>query len=84
MKFRKKPVVVEAYQWNGERPLPFPLVGDWDNNPMTPNKVSVQTLEGWSDVSVGDWIIQGVRGEYYPCKPDIFAKTYEPVKGEIE
>lgn len=37
LKYRKKPVVVEAYQWNGERPLPFPLIADWDNDPRTPD-----------------------------------------------
>jgi hypothetical protein len=79
MMFRKKTVVIDAYQWNGERPLPFPLVGNWDNNPMTPTKVSIETLEGHLNVSVGDWIITGIKGEHYPCKPDIFEVTYEKV-----
>ena len=79
MKFRKKPVVIDAFQWNGERPLPGPLVGNWDNNPMTPDKVCIKTLEGWMGVSVGDFIITGVKGEHYACKPDVFAMTYEQV-----
>ena len=58
-KFRKKPVVIEAYQTD---------VG-----------MTVQTLEGPLHASVGDWIITGIRGEQYPCKPDVFEKTYEPV-----
>lgn len=78
MKFRSA-IIIEAYQWRGERPLPFPLVGNWDNNPMTPYKASIETLEGYLDVSVGDWIIKGVKGEFYPCKPDIFEATYEKV-----
>ncbi len=60
MKFRKKPVVVEAYQ--------------------TQNELDVETLEGVMHASVGDWIITGVHGEKYPCKPDIFEQTYEPIQ----
>ena len=77
--YRKKPVVVEAVQW-------FPgleiegVIGNWENNPMTPGKHSVQTLEGWLNVSAGDWIITGVKGEKYPCKPDVFEMTYEAVE----
>lgn len=59
-KFRKKPVIVEAYQ-------------------TTQSKI-IHTLEGDMLASPGDWIITGVNGEQYPCKPDIFEKTYEEVK----
>lgn len=59
MKFRKKPIVIEAYQTNEEQ--------------------IIQTLEGPLRAAPGDWIITGLRGEQYPCKPDIFEKTYEPV-----
>ena len=58
MKYRKKPVVVEAYQ--------------------TDKEMDIETLEGTMHASVGDYIITGVRGEQYPCKPDIFEQTYEP------
>lgn len=78
-KYRKKPVVIEAFQWNGGYPLPEPLEGNWDNNPMTPSKVSIKTWEGYLNVTKGDWIIKGVQGEFYPCKPDIFQATYEKV-----
>lgn len=78
--YRKKPVVISAFQWNGERPLPFPLVGNWDNNPMDSGKVSIKTLEGWMGVSEGDYIITGIAGEHYACKSDIFHLTYEAVK----
>lgn len=82
-KFRKKPVVIEAVQVTantGERlPEGFQLY-----NFVPPNGAVgfVDTLEGRMDVRLGDWIITGVKGEKYPCKPDIFAATYEPVKQE--
>ena len=57
-KFRKKPVVIEAYQ--------------------TDKELEIETLEGTMHASIGDWIITGVKGEPYPCKPDVFEKTYEP------
>ncbi|MGE9941113.1 hypothetical protein ACQRBH_06020 [Bariatricus sp. SGI.161] len=60
MKFRKKPIVIEAYQ--------------------TPIEMTIQTLEGPLRAAPGDWIITGIRGEQYPCKPDVFEKTYEPVE----
>ena len=59
-KFRKKPVVVEAYQ--------------------TEFDMEVMTLEGCMHANKGDWIVTGVHGEKYPCKPDIFEETYEPVE----
>lgn len=59
-KFRKKPVIIEAYQ--------------------TDKEVIINTLEGPLRAAPGDWIITGVNGEQYPCKPDVFAKTYEPVE----
>lgn len=71
MKFRKKPVVIEAAQWfkDGDHPavvnMGVPLI---------------MTLEGPLYVTPGDWIIKGVKGEFYPVKPDIFAATYEPVE----
>lgn len=60
MKYRKKPVVIEAYQ--------------------TEKEMIIRTLEGNMKANVGDYIITGVNGEQYPCKPDIFYKTYEPVE----
>ena len=58
MKYRKKPVVIDAYQCE--------------------EGMTIQTLEGDMTAEPGDWIITGVKGERYPCKPDIFAETYEP------
>ena len=73
MKFRKKPVVIEATQWfkDGDHPQ----VIKWGEK-----EYRIETLEGFMIVSVGDWIIQGVAGEFYPCKPEIFAQTFEPVE----
>ncbi len=81
MKFRKKPVVIEAQQFLASQPLPFFLHGAvcFDNG-----RWYVETLEGPLTVSEGDWIIRGVKGEFYPCKPDIFAATYEPAIGPQE
>jgi hypothetical protein len=73
MKYRKKPIVVEATQWfkHGDHPAvtrhPEPQLG------------FISTLEGMMLVIPGDWIITGVQGEHYPCKPDIFNATYERV-----
>ena len=87
--YRKKPVVVEAIQWTGKNLQELKnFVGDsleydvmdaaWEvgKGPVIVN-VRIQTLEGIHHASVGDFIIKGIRGEFYPCKPDIFAKTYE-------
>ena len=63
-KFRKKPVVVEAFQ--------------------TDTPLTISTLEGDMHAQPGDWIITGVKGEQYPCKPDIFEKTYDPIDGSLD
>lgn len=78
MKFRKKPVVIDAVQWTGEnRDEIFQFVGR-DAVCGDATGMVIKTLEGQHIASEGDWIIKGVHGEYYPCKPDIFDKTYEP------
>lgn len=76
-KFRKKPVVIEAEQWFPGKDVAGVVFG---KPPIStgPARYYVDTLEGWHDVSPGDWIITGVNGEKYPCKPDIFEMTYEP------
>jgi hypothetical protein len=88
--YRKKPVVIEAVRWDGRKASETP---DWLmkalNMPGAPDttpgcvmrlhdKVHIGTLEGVVVASPGDYIIRGVKGELYPCKPDIFAATYEP------
>ena len=99
MKFRKKPVVIEAFQWTGgpdqtEDPIwiinalkkpwgesgsariYYPTIADAAYSKGKPI-LQIYTLEGVHDANIGDYIIQGVKGEIYPCKPDIFAATYE-------
>ena len=81
MKFRKKPVVVEAVEftqemWERTKPPPDGVVYSGKDD-LGYAYFFCQTLEGPLKVSVGDWIITGVKGEKYPCKPDIFAATYE-------
>lgn len=86
-KFRKKPVVIEAFQLGV-----YPYLPDWFMDKLSANEIithgeqwgpithaEITTLEGMMIASAGDYIIQGVKGEVYPCKPDIFAATYEEV-----
>jgi hypothetical protein len=80
--FRKKPVVIEALQWTGENKWEVQKFLGGTDSPMGWVKgayVDIGTLEGLMVASIGDWIIRGVKGEFYPCKPDIFAATYDPV-----
>lgn len=85
--YRKKPVVIEAMQWDGKVVAHHPVVewidtegGNvrWSNE--TPQSIAIETLEGIMKADMGDFIIKGVNGEFYPCKSDIFAKTYEPAE----
>jgi hypothetical protein len=87
-KFRKKPVVIEAVRWTGENDRqildfgntgPSPLWGDDFKIESLGHSVHILTAEGTMRADRGDWIIRGVKGEFYPCKPDIFEATYEPV-----
>ncbi len=99
MKFRKKPVIIEAVIWTGfnleevyefmhpeEDPLQeqfkdpeyIGFFANYEENVKT-NGLEIKTLEGTMKANVGDYIIKGVNGEYYPCKPDIFVKSYEEV-----
>lgn len=79
MKYRKKPVVIEAVQFHGGN---AEEINAWSGNvvqPARPDQMRIGTLEGLMYASLGDWIIRGVQGEFYPCKPDIFEATYEEV-----
>ena len=81
--YRKKPVVIEAVQWtgtNGREVARFIGATDYGD----PIAIEIRTLEGVMTVSKGDYVIKGVKGEFYPCKPDIFAQTYEEVALEVE
>jgi hypothetical protein len=81
--YRKKPVVIEAVQWDGnlETLNVFPKE-DTEPVKLRNGDLYIQTLEGEMKASIGDFIIKGVQGEFYPCKPDIFEKTYEKVAQE--
>jgi len=75
-KYRKKPVVIEAVEWFPNPKVTFGY--DKHGVEYTATGRGIHTLEGFLNISPGDWLITGVNGEKYPCKPDIFALTYEP------
>ena len=78
--WRKKPVVIKAVKWDGSDLAVEALNGVLGLDPVTivdKIKLKIPTLEGEMFASMGDYVIKGVNGEFYPCKPDIFEKTYE-------
>lgn len=81
MKARKKPVVIEAVQWNGDNTAEiiefFKNCSRKHEIVQATQIIRIETLEGTMQASLGDFIIKGVKGEFYPCKPDIFEATYE-------
>lgn len=92
LKYRKKPVVIEAIQWNGKNNYEVEVFTG-DKTSLSVNSIYrpqghlpedynlyINTLEGTMEVNIGDYIIKGVKGEFYPCKEDIFLETYEKVE----
>ena len=90
MQYRKKPVVIEAWPFYGNRTdVVHRQMPDWLRDAINSGRVyyqggddpyyTIETLEGTMRASTDDWILHGVKGEIYPCKPDIFEATYEPV-----
>lgn len=90
MKYRKKPIVIEAMQFTDEAKE---QVLRWTSDNATKGRsswaahdvndapiIKIETLEGVMAANIGDWIIKGVKGEFYPCKPDIFEATYDSVE----
>ena len=83
-KYRKKPIIVDAEQWWPDK-LKTPLPHEPDSLGVLwlydargqVSRGQIETLEGNHEVTIGDWIITGIKGEKYPCKPDIFEATYE-------
>lgn len=77
-KYRKKPVVIEAFQWTVDKCPKWWLdaSGKFEINIKT-GSIFIPTLEGTHEARHGDYIIQGIKGEIYPCKPDIFEMTYD-------
>ena len=86
MKYRKKPIVIEAVQWKGDNiaeVLQLSADGGRDvAEDFAGDSLTIKTLEGEMTASLNDWIIKGVKGEVYPCKPYIFEKTYELADAE--
>lgn len=92
-RFQKRPVEIEAVQWDGTAESATPIIAwalsngvtisyycpDGDACRRDTHVLIVSTLEGAMSALPGDWIIRGVKGEFYPCKPDIFEATYDPV-----
>jgi hypothetical protein len=90
-KYRKKPVIIEAERFDGTEESADRLTEKYpnqikkmslQNGPFAGVVLYIQTLEGTLLASAGDYIIEGVKGEVYPCKPDIFEETYEKVEDE--
>jgi hypothetical protein len=86
-KFRKKPVEIDAVQWGGGSSDAAVLIrwmldngamAHYSTTNMEHGRIVIVTLEGDMQATPGDWIIQGVKGEFYPCKPDVFEQSYEP------
>jgi hypothetical protein len=89
MKFRKKPVVIEAVQWCGNNLKEITTFLGYEPRSKTdkyyrklllPEVLMIETLESPHEATEGDWVIKGIKGEFYPCKPDIFEATYERVE----
>ena len=85
-KFRKKPITISAVQFEGGMPSIAQITNelqmkdsDYNFQNGSNGKFHIHTLEGTMTANVGDWIIRGIKGEFYPCADEIFAATYEPV-----
>lgn len=76
----KKPIVIDAVQYDGKNSADIhEFCGDKVREPVGVDYLEIVTLEGVMRISPGDYVIKGIRGEFYPCKPDIFKMTYEEV-----
>lgn len=79
-RYRKLPVEIEAIEWTGDNIIEIgKFLGGRNFSHDKWYGLRIHTLEGTHDATVGDFIIKGVKGEFYPCKPDIFAQTYETI-----
>lgn len=86
MKYRKKPVVIDAIQYGpyAAPTLELTVFLQGSGASWGPEGITIPTLEGNHLARVGDWIIRGVAGEFYPCKPEIFEATYEMAELEVK
>jgi len=82
MKYRKKPICVEAIEWTGANVDELDQFMGNKSYSLTDGQLYIETMEGTLRVGKGDYIIRGIKGEYYPCKPDVFLETYEPVDSD--
>jgi hypothetical protein len=85
--FRKIPVIIEAIRFTGDNVSDIAEFAGYDLDfgaGVYHDALVIETLEGDLNASVGDWVIKGIKGELYPCKPDIFAMTYEAVADDGE
>jgi len=87
MRYRKLPVTIDAHQWDGTNRGATPIInwilrdgGTARYHPGNPDYIAIDTLEGTMMATPNDWVIKGVQGEFYACKPEIFAATYEAVE----
>lgn len=78
--FRKKPVEIQAVQWDGNLQTAMNFITEEFSVEDDTRNLYIATLEGEMECRIGDWIIRGVENEYYPCKDSIFKATYEPVE----
>lgn len=83
--YRKKPIIIKAVRWEGKLQHLLDAFGDEDLPiglfPIP--ALTIKTLEGDMRCEIGDYIIRGIKGEFYPCKPDIFEASYESVENEV-
>lgn len=82
MKYRKKPLVIEAIQYDGNNAIEIMIKFGMNEicDDLLGDTLEIQTLEGTMTANKSDYIIKGIKGEFYPCKPDIFEATYEKVE----
>lgn len=100
-RYRKRPIEIEAMQWDGTAEGATPIIQWTDDHggtaayccaelnndcrcsdPEAPHAITIDTLEGIMAAGIGDWLVRGIEGEFYPVREDIFAATYEPVEPE--
>ena len=80
MQYRKKPITISAIEWKGDNLNDVMSFMNWRHaNHDNRHGLVINTLEGQHSASIGDFIIKGIAGEFYPCKPEIFWQTYEQV-----
>lgn len=79
-KYRKRPVIIDAIEWTGKNEKQVLDFMNWQHADVENGELHIHTLEGRMHASIGDFVIRGVAGEFYACKPEIFHATYELVE----